>query len=823
MATKALAHCAAFIILLSMLLTANAAAETNVTTLAGSGDEGYVDGAPATAQFGVPSLVAVLSNGSFVVTDSSNNCVRLVSPTGTVSTLAGNNTIGNTDGTGSAARFSYPCGVAILLNGSIVVVDADNANVRLVSLSGVVTTLAGGSAAGYADGPGATAMFQSPVGAVVLSNGSVVIVDQGNNRIRLVSVAGAVTTLAGSTQGFANGPSTSAKFKKPMVAAILPNGSIAISDWGNYQIRLVTADGTVTTLAGTGTMGTKDGAVSVATFRDPFGLAALPNGNLLVADRAAHRIRLVTPDGTVTTVAGGVGGYRDGPLSVAQFYSPNGITVLSTNIAIVTERDNKRIRLVPVLCVNSTNCNSHASSVSGTLDVGCSCTCATGYTGANCNSCASGYSDYPTCSLLCTNSSDCSGRATAVSGTLASGCSCTCAIGYTGAACNSCASGYSGYPTCSLLCTNSSDCSGRATAVSGTLASGCSCTCATGYTGATCNSCASGYSGYPTCSLLCTNSSDCSGHADAVVGTLVSGCVCTCSVGYIGTSCSACSSQYQGYPTCSPVPCRVDANCSSHATSVSGTSVSGCACTCAAGYGGAQCNACATGYSNYPSCVATSTVAPTSVAPTTVVPSTPPPTQSPCRKFGCRLAFRRSVEEISRVPASLIVAFAKLFRCTAADVSISRIFAGSTIVEFNVTTNLTQVEATAAVTAELANSTSELATTFAAISGTFEMAAPFNATVALTGQNDKGVSAAVVAPIVVAAVVVCVGCLVVGLFLLSRSGKKHDADTTADHKKEPSMEQPKNCGHEGMVCGAVVDPDAPTVISVQPCDAHQCV
>ena len=191
-----------------------------------------------------------------------------------------------------------------------------------------------------------------------------------------------------------------------------------------------------------------------------------------------------------------------------------------------------------------------------------------------------------------------------MSGTSLSGCTCTCLTGYTGATCDSCASLYSGYPACApIQCTIVADCNNHAVAAVGTYVTGCTCTCLTGYTGATCDSCAPLYTGYPTCTpVLCTIDDNCNSHADAVSGTLLSGCACTCSNGYTGATCDSCASHYSGYPACAPIQCTIVADCNSHADVVSGDYVAGCTCSCLTGYDGNACEVCADQYTGYPAC-----------------------------------------------------------------------------------------------------------------------------------------------------------------------------------------------------------------------------
>ena len=256
-------------------------------------------------------------------------------------------------------------------------------------------------------------------------------------------------------------------------------------------------------------------------------------------------------------------------------------------------------------CAVSNDCNNHATTVNGTLVSGCACSCSAGYGGPTCNQCADQYENYPSCpEIPCTVGNDCNNHATAVNGTLVTGCTCSCSAGYGGPTCNRCADQYENYPSCTEIpCTASNDCNNHATAVNGTLVTGCTCSCSAGYGGPTCNRCADQYENYPSCTEIpCTASNDCNNHATAVNGTLVSGCACTCATRYDGAQCNICKSFYENYPACSAVACTASNDCSNHSTSVAGNVSSGCNCSCASGFAGAQCNRCAKYYDGYPFC-----------------------------------------------------------------------------------------------------------------------------------------------------------------------------------------------------------------------------
>ena len=584
--------------------------DLNVATVAGS-SAGFQNGVGTAAKFNQPHSVLEMANGNILVADFDNNRIRMVTPDGTVTTLAGSGARGYYDGPGATAQFNQPEGLAMMQNGSVVVSEWGQ-RLRLVAPDGKVTTLAGTGVWGSTDGPGNIATFARPSGMDVLPNGNIVLAEFGTHLIRIVSPDGTVSTLTGTTGGSVDGPRATAQLNAPVNVAVMPNGSIVVAEWSGHRIRLVAPDGSITTLAGSGTQGFLDGPGKTAQFSAPRGVAVLKSahrsGYVLIGDQANNRIRLISlVDGTVSTLVGSSsGGSVDGPRVAATFNWPCGVREMPDGTIAIADNNNNRIRLITFAdtsCTILADCSNHASSVSGTVQTGCSCTCSTGYSGASCNTCTTNYGVYPSCEpLVCTVSEDCHNHATSVSGTRVSGCTCTCATGYTGATCSDCTNNYYGYPSCvPIPCTIATNCNSHASSVSGNLVDGCSCTCSTGYTGATCDACATNYGG-PSCEpLVCTVDEDCHDHATSVSGTRVSGCTCTCATGYTGATCSDCTNNYYGYPSCVPIPCTIATNCNSHASSVSGNLVDGCSCTCSTGYTGATCDACATNYGG-PSC-----------------------------------------------------------------------------------------------------------------------------------------------------------------------------------------------------------------------------
>jgi sugar lactone lactonase YvrE len=268
-----------------------------VTTLAGSaGAYGSADGTGSAARFSAPWGVAVDSAGSVFVADTSNHTIRKVTPAGVVTTLAGSaGHAGSTDGTGSAARFNYPASVAVDSAGSVFVADSNNRTIRMVTPAGVVTTLAGSAGSiGSADGTGNVARFSSPQGVAVDSAGNVFVADSGNQMIRKVTPAGVVTTLAGSAGsiGSVDGTGSAARFNYPSSVAVDSAGNVFVADTYNHAIRKVTAARVVTTIGGVaGVIGGADGLGSSANFDFPSGIAVDSAGNLYVTDGSNNAVR----------------------------------------------------------------------------------------------------------------------------------------------------------------------------------------------------------------------------------------------------------------------------------------------------------------------------------------------------------------------------------------------------------------------------------------------------------------------------------------------------------------------------------------------------
>jgi sugar lactone lactonase YvrE len=270
---------------------------------------GTVDGVGLAARFNYPQGLSADNAGNLYVADSDNNTIRVITPAGVVSTLAGQPGIsGSADGSGVAARFLHPGGIAIDAAGSLYVADTNNVTVRKITPTGVVTTLAGNPGSpSYSDGTGTAAGFSDPRGIAIDSVGNVYVADTDANTIRKITPAGLVTTLAGTpgiVGGTADGAGAAARFSAPWGIAADTAGNLYVTDSGNSTIRKITPAGLVTTLAGeAGASGTVDGIGTASEFSLPKGIAIDPSGNLYVADNSGDAIRKITPAGVVTTLA----------------------------------------------------------------------------------------------------------------------------------------------------------------------------------------------------------------------------------------------------------------------------------------------------------------------------------------------------------------------------------------------------------------------------------------------------------------------------------------------------------------------------------------
>jgi len=270
----------------------------DVTTFAGGGGgSASQDGNGTAASFWGLSGLALDAVGNAYAAEFSGNRIRKITPAADVTTFAGSGATGSLDGHGTSATFNVPSSVATDADGNLYVIEFFGYVVRKITPAGDVTTLAGSGTAGFADGTGPAASFGHAYGIAADAAGNLYVADSSNHRIRKITPGGVVTTLAGSGQiGATDGAGNSASFNNPGGLAVDSDGNVYVADTRNSLLRRITPAGVVSTLAGQpGVLGTQDGIGAAATFKQPYGVTVDAGGTLYVADTFGNLIRKVTP------------------------------------------------------------------------------------------------------------------------------------------------------------------------------------------------------------------------------------------------------------------------------------------------------------------------------------------------------------------------------------------------------------------------------------------------------------------------------------------------------------------------------------------------
>ncbi|MCB9738944.1 MAG: hypothetical protein H6747_06730 [Deltaproteobacteria bacterium] len=337
----------------------------HLSTVAGTGSSSFLDGPALSARFDYPEGVAVDKDGTIYVADGQSNRIRVISPTGQVTTLAGNGSSSYSEGVGASARFYRPAGIA-LAGSTLYVSDTYHHRVRTIDIASKKSALlAGNGSASYQDGPPTTARFRYPAGLTVADDGDVVVADRDNHRIRRISGNGTVSTLAGSgSASFLDGPVATARFKYPYGVAEGAPEVFYVADQGNHRIRRIQG-GQVTTVAGQSADGNSDGVGVAARFSSPRGITVTAAGNLIVGDFTNSRIRMITPAGVVSTLAGTSNGFADGDIGTAKLYHPIGVAVEPGGTIVIADYDNHRIRR---LTPGTVNCDDGAPCTADACD-----------------------------------------------------------------------------------------------------------------------------------------------------------------------------------------------------------------------------------------------------------------------------------------------------------------------------------------------------------------------------------------------------------------------------------------------------------------------
>ncbi|AEH11730.1 NHL repeat containing protein [Candidatus Protofrankia datiscae] len=297
--------------------------------------------------------------GALYITDWTSHQIRKIQPDGTVVTVAGtgsgNAGFGGDGGPATQAELNSPATTAVDSDGNVYISDSHNHRIRKIDPLGIITTIAGTGTAGFSGdgGPATAAQLNEPYGLAVATDDSIYISDYENQRIRKIDPLGIITTIAGTgTAGFSGdgGPALQAQIKNPNNLAVAADGTLYISELGNARIRKVSPNGVITTVAGNGTSGYggDGGPATAAQLRVP-SVALSPDGVLYIADYSNERIRRVATNGVITTVAGNgtAGSAGDGAAAIrAQLSSPTGVTVDGAGNLYIADDKNDRVRRV---------------------------------------------------------------------------------------------------------------------------------------------------------------------------------------------------------------------------------------------------------------------------------------------------------------------------------------------------------------------------------------------------------------------------------------------------------------------------------------------
>ncbi len=358
-----------------------------ITTIAGTGTSGFTgDGGAATAaRLSNPYGVIADNNGNIYIADDGNNVVRKISRNGIITTIAGNDSAGfsGDGGAATAAQLHLPGAVAVDSSGNVYVADQLNDRIRKITPSGIITTFAGNGGATYAGdgGPATAASLFRPCGVAVDTFGNVYIADQYNHRIRKVNTSGVISTIAGHSGGSFGGdgyPATAAYLYYPEGVAVDRYGNVYIADSYNNRIRKVNTSGIISTVAGNGTSGFSGdtGAATAAKLNLPYSVTVDGSGVMYIADEFNHRIRKVNASGIITTFAGtGTGAYSGdaGVATVARLDYPTGVSVDQFGNVFIADLGNNRVRKIGPAAIYVAS-GSTAFCVGATITLGDSTT-----------------------------------------------------------------------------------------------------------------------------------------------------------------------------------------------------------------------------------------------------------------------------------------------------------------------------------------------------------------------------------------------------------------------------------------------------------------
>ncbi len=338
-----------------------------ITTVAGNHVRGYSgDGGPATAaELDSPTQLSV-GNKNLYIADAFNEVVRAINTSGVISTVAGCHYGGYSGdgGPATAAELNIDYGVEVDGAGNLYITDCGNSRIRRVDTLGIITTIVGNGVAGFSgDGGAATAAeINNPTRTVIDKSGNLYIADWYNNRVRIVNTSGIISTFAGSSvAGYSGdgGPATAAELNEPRGVYCDAANNIYITDYTNSVVRKVNASGIISTFAGNGYAGFygDGGPATAAEMYGPVGVTLDPAGNVYIGERNNNLVRMINLSGNISTVAGlaGIIGYSGdgGPATDAELNSPRNIVFDKLGDMYIADAFNNVIREIPFLGVET--------------------------------------------------------------------------------------------------------------------------------------------------------------------------------------------------------------------------------------------------------------------------------------------------------------------------------------------------------------------------------------------------------------------------------------------------------------------------------------
>jgi len=348
------------ILFLFVVLTKNSFTQNWVSTYAGS-TLGLVDGDTTVAKFGGPFGLCIDDADNLYIADADNNCIRKITSAGIVSTYAGTGVAGYADGVATSAQFKAPSDLCIDNAGNVYVSDFENQRIRKIDITGNVTTIAGNGNIGFVDGNNADAEFDYPRGIVMDSEGNLFISDSWNHRIRKINLAdsivstfagGGINTGVSSIGDLVDDSDTSARFYTPSGLAIDGEDNIYVADAYNHRIRMITPEAVVSTVAGSGPIGPGVGGYSngdalSSLLNTPTEVFISNDGRLFIGDTYNYRIRLLEDENLYDVAGNGDAGYEDGIDSLAEFKYTRGLVLdAARDHLFVCDYNNRRIRKV---------------------------------------------------------------------------------------------------------------------------------------------------------------------------------------------------------------------------------------------------------------------------------------------------------------------------------------------------------------------------------------------------------------------------------------------------------------------------------------------